>query len=317
MSQEYLTLRGARENNLQNVSLRLPKRQITLFTGVSGSGKSSIVFDTIAAEARRQLNETFSTFVRNFLPRYAQPEADAIENLSMAIVVDQKHLGGGSHSTVGTITDIYSVLRLLFSRVGRPALGGANVFSFNDPAGMCPECSGLGRKIGADLEKFIDPSKSLNEGAVLFPEYAVNSWGWDLIINSQLFDPDKNLSKYTAKEMDTLLYSEPLKVKTKFGARDVNLTFEGLVAKFNRKYVSHDLKSYSERTQKSIAPYMSYGPCTLCKGARLSPAVLACQINGRNISMPRPTGCGASGCRCAASTDVSDPLSPTDSESTR
>ena len=136
MSQEYLTLRGARENNLQNVSLRLPKRQITLFTGVSGSGKSSIVFDTIAAEARRQLNETFSTFVRNFLPRYAQPEADAIENLSMAIVVDQKHLGGGSHSTVGTITDIYSVLRLLFSRVGRPALGGANVFSFNDPAGM-------------------------------------------------------------------------------------------------------------------------------------------------------------------------------------
>ena len=284
MSQEYLTLRGARENNLQNVSLRLPKRQITLFTGVSGSGKSSIVFDTIAAEARRQLNETFSTFVRNFLPRYAQPEADAIENLSMAIVVDQKHLGGGSHSTVGTITDIYSVLRLLFSRVGRPALGGANVFSFNDPAGMCPECSGLGRKIGADLEKFIDPSKSLNEGAVLFPEYAVNSWGWDLIINSQLFDPDKKLSKYTAKEMDTLLYSEPLKVKTKFGARDVNLTFEGLVAKFNRKYVSHDLKSYSERTQKSIAPYMSYGPCTLCKGARLSPAVLACQINGRNIA---------------------------------
>ncbi|MCC7358524.1 MAG: excinuclease ABC subunit UvrA [Anaerolineales bacterium] len=284
MSQEYIVIRGARENNLKDVSLRIPKRQITLFTGVSGSGKSSIVFDTIAAEARRQLNETFSTFVRNFLPRYAQPEADAIENLSMAIVVDQKHLGGGSHSTVGTITDIYSVLRLLYSRLGRPALGGANVFSFNDPAGMCPECNGLGRKIGADLEKFIDPSKSLNEGAVLFPEYAVKSWGWDLLINSRLFDPDKKLSKYTEKEMDTLLYSDPLKVKTKFGAREINLTFEGLVAKFNRKYVSRDLKSYSARTQKSVAPYISYGPCALCKGARLSPAVLGCRINGRNIA---------------------------------
>src|ERR671935_110992 len=133
MTQEYIEIRGARENNLKNVSLRIPKRKITIFTGVSGSGKSSIVFDTIASEARRQLNETFSTFARNFLPRYAQPDADAIENLSMAIVVDQKHLGGGSHSTVGTITDIYSVLRLLYSRVGQPFVGYSNAFSFNDP----------------------------------------------------------------------------------------------------------------------------------------------------------------------------------------
>src|SRR5919199_5111122 len=134
MPQEYIEIRGARENNLKNVSLRIPKRKITIFTGVSGSGKSSIVFDTIAAEARRQLNETFSTFVQNFLPRYAQPEADAIENLGMAIVVDQKRLGGGSHSTVGTITDIYSVLRLLFSRVGQPHVGPPNAFSFNVPS---------------------------------------------------------------------------------------------------------------------------------------------------------------------------------------
>jgi len=140
---------------LKNVSLRIPKRQITVFTGVSGSGKSSIVFDTIASEARRQLNETFSTFIRNFLPRYAQPDADAIENLSMAIVVDQKHLGGGSQSTVGTITDIYSLLRLLYSRVGQPYVGNLSVFSLNDPQGRCPACKRIGRKIGLDLPVFL------------------------------------------------------------------------------------------------------------------------------------------------------------------
>jgi excinuclease ABC A subunit len=284
VSQEYITIRGARENNLKNVSLRIPKRKITIFTGVSGSGKSSIVFDTIAAEARRQLNETFSTFVRNFLPRYAQPDADAIENLSMAIVVDQKHLGGGSHSTVGTITDIYSVLRLLFSRVGQPAAGGANAFSFNDPQGMCPECNGIGRKIGVDLDKFLDRSKSLKDGAILYPEYAVESWGWNILVQSGLFDNDKKLDEYSDEEMDLLLHSKPYKVKMDFGGKSVNLTLEGIVDKFSRKYITGDVKTYSERTQNSVAPYMTYGPCTLCKGARLSPATLACKINGYNIA---------------------------------
>src|SRR3984957_16950387 len=152
MPQEYIEVRGARENNLKNVSLRIPKRKITVFTGVSGSGKSSIVFDTIAIEAQRLLNENFSMFVRSFLPRYSQPDADAIENLSMAMVVDQKRLGGGSHSTLGTITDIYTILRRMFSRVGQPYAGHANVFSFNDPQGMCPECNGIGRKVGVDLD---------------------------------------------------------------------------------------------------------------------------------------------------------------------
>jgi excinuclease UvrABC ATPase subunit len=152
MAQEYVQIRSARENNLKDVSLRIPKRKITIFTGVSGSGKSSIVFDTIATEAQRLLHENFSLFVRSFLPRYSQPDADAIENLSMAIVVDQKRLGGGAHSTMGTITDIYTVLRLLFSRVGQPYVGHSNVFSFNDPQGMCPECNGVGRKIGVDLD---------------------------------------------------------------------------------------------------------------------------------------------------------------------
>ena len=164
-TQEFITIHGARENNLKNVSLRIPKRKITIFTGVSGSGKSSIVFDTIASEARRQLNETFSTFVRNFLPRYAQPDVDSIDNLSMAIVVDQKRLGGGSHSTVGTVTDIYSLLRLLFSRFGKPAAGNRLAFSFNDPQGMCPECNGVGRKIGVDLDKFLDKSNRRPEAS--------------------------------------------------------------------------------------------------------------------------------------------------------
>src|SRR5438874_700731 len=164
MVQEYIEIRGARENNLKDVELRLPKRKITIFTGVSGSGKSSVVFDTIANEAQRLLFENFSMFVRNFLPRYPQPDADAIENLSMAIVVDQKRLGGGSHSTLGTITDISPVLRLLYSRVGQPYVGNANVFSFNDQQGMCPECNGIGRMIGLDLVKSLDKSKSLVEG---------------------------------------------------------------------------------------------------------------------------------------------------------
>ena len=284
MSQEYIEIRGARENNLKNVSLRIPKRRITIFTGVSGSGKSSIVFDTIAAEARRQLNETFSTFIQNFLPRYAQPEADAIENLSMAIVVDQKRLGGGSHSTVGTITDIYSVLRLLYSRVGQPFVGYSNAFSFNDPQGMCPNCNGLGRKIGLDLDKFMDTSRSLNEGAILFPEWAVDSWGWNILTQSGLFDYDKKLADYTPEEMDRLLYSKPYKVKMQVGGKPVNMTLEGLAERFNSKYVARDLKAYSERTQNMVEPFMTVGPCSLCKGARLSQAALSCRIHGRTIA---------------------------------
>ncbi|WP_020476014.1 ATP-binding cassette domain-containing protein [Zavarzinella formosa] len=284
MPQEYIEIRGARENNLKNVSLRIPKRKITIFTGVSGSGKSSIVFDTIANEAQRLLNENFSLFIRNFLPRYPQPEADAIENLSMAIVVDQRRLGGGSHSTVGTVTDIYSILRRLYWRVGQPFVGPVNVFSFNDPQGMCPNCNGLGRKLGVDMDKFLDKSKSLNEGAILFPEYAVDSWGWSLCIQTGLFDPDKKLAKYTQKEMDLLLHSEPMKVKTKVGAKDINLTFQGIIAKFESKYIKGDVKTMSERTQNAVAPYMTIGPCSICKGARLSQPVLQCKIEGRNIA---------------------------------
>ncbi len=284
MPQEYIEILGARENNLKNVSLRIPKRKITIFTGVSGSGKSSIVFDTIATESQRLMNENFSMFVRNFLPKYGQPDADSIENLSMSIVVDQKRMGGGSHSTVGTITDINTLLRLLFSRLGKPHVGSANLFGFNDPQGMCPECNGLGRKLDVDLDKFLDTSKSLNEGAILFSEYAVNGWYWGQLISTGLFDPDKKLSKYSKKEMDDLLHSEPMKIKTKVGAKDFNMTFEGIVTRFTNKYIKRDLKTMSARTQKQVEPFMTMGPCSMCKGARLSQAALKSKINGYNIA---------------------------------
>lgn len=282
MLQEYIEVRGARENNLRNVSLRIPKRQITIFTGVSGSGKSSLVFDTVATEAQRLLNENFSMFVRNFLPRFARPEADAIENLSMAVVVDQKRLGGGSHSTVGTITDISPVLRLLFSRVGQPHVGYSNAFSFNDPQGMCPECNGIGRKLGAITDGFLDLSKSLNEGAIQAPIFAV--WERDSYASSGYFDNNKKLADFSPEEMDLLLYSPPRKYKLQVGNNSMNATYVGLIERFERAYIKRDIKTLSERTQKMVAPYLTMQPCPLCKGARLSQAALGCKVHGRNIA---------------------------------
>lgn len=284
MTQEYIEIRGARENNLKDVSLRVPKRKITIFTGVSGSGKSSIVFDTIAAESQRLLNENFTTFVRTFLPRVPQPDADAIENLSMAVIVDQKRLGGGSHSTMGTITDISSLLRLLFSRVGQPHVGPASSFSFNDPHGMCPECNGTGRRMRIDMNKALDKSKSLNEGAIMLPGYSVNSMDWNMIVQSGPIDPDKKLWDYSEEELEQLLYSKARKVATNFGGKTVNITVEGVIEKFTNKYIKKDLKAYSERTQQTVAPYISEGPCSSCHGARLSQAALNCRINGHNIA---------------------------------
>src|SRR5690606_31098466 len=190
----------------------------------------------------------------------------------------------GSHSTVGTITDIYSILRLLFSRIGQPYVGYSNAFSFNDPQGMCPECNGIGRKIGVDMEAFLDTSKSLNEGAILFPDYAVGSWYWTVCIQSGLFDADKKLADYTDEEMQLLLYSEPYKVKAEVAGKMMNFTFEGIISKFTQRYITRDVKTLSERTQKMVAPYMTYGPCPLCKGARLSQAALSSRINGYNIA---------------------------------
>ena len=278
----YIEIRGARENNLKDISLKLPKKKITVFTGVSGSGKSSIVFDTIASEAQRQLYENFSAFIRGFLPRYPQPDADAIENLSMAIIVDQKRLGGGSHSTVGTITDIYSVMRLLFSRLGQPQVGPSYYFSFNDPNGMCPECNGLGKKLTINQEKVIDMSKSLNEGAIIAP--FLSGWEVNAYKASGYFDNDKKLSDYSPEELELLLWGKDRKIKMQVGANSMNLTYLGVLEKITQSYIKRDLKTLSERTQKAVAPYLQDGICPLCQGARLSQAALASKINGMNIA---------------------------------
>jgi len=282
MPQEYIEIRSARENNLKNVSLRIPKRKITIFTGVSGSGKSSIVFDTLATEAQRQLYENFSLFIRNFLPKYPQPDADAIENLTMAVVVDQKRLGGGSQSTFGTVTDIYGVLRLLFSRVGKPSAGGAIGYSFNDPRGACPECGGLGKRVGVVSDDFLDMSKSLNQGAVQVPFFG--EWEAQAYRLSGFFDNDKKLSKFTKDEMELLLHGKDRKFKAKFGERSINLTYAGIIERIERSYIRRDIKTLSERTQKAVMPYLKPRECPSCKGARLSPAALASKINGHNIA---------------------------------
>lgn len=277
--QEYIEIRGARENNLKNVSLRIPKRKITVFTGVSGSGKSSIVFDTLANESQRLLSENFSMFLRSFMPHYPQPDADALENLSMAVVVDQKRLGGGSHSTVGTITDIAPLLRLLFSRFGRPQIGNATMFSFNDPAGRCPECEGIGQKIGPVINKMVDMSKSLNEGAIVVPMF-----GMEIYQASGFFDNDKKLADYTKAEMELLLYGKDRKFKTQYGGNTFNSTYLGVIEKFTQSYIRRDFKARPERTKKAMEPYIAMGPCLLCHGTRLSQAALKCKINGYNIA---------------------------------
>jgi excinuclease UvrABC ATPase subunit len=276
---EHIEIRGARENNLRDVNLRIPKRRITIFTGVSGSGKSSIVFDTIANESQRLLNENFSMFVRNFLPRIAQPQADEITNLSMAVIVDQKRLGGGSHSTVGTVTDIATVLRLLFSRVGRPAIGKANAFSFNDPAGMCPDCNGMGQKMGVDLDAAFDMSRSIDDGAILLPEYDNESW-YLKMVTAKLFGNDRRLRDFTDEELDLLFHGAPREVDLD----GLKVTFEGIVDRFARKFANRDLKSMSERQQKNIGRFLTMGPCPLCHGSRLSQEALSCKVAGHNIA---------------------------------
>ncbi|THE11412.1 excinuclease ABC subunit UvrA [Enterococcus hirae] len=280
--QEYITIHNARQNNLKGFDLKIPKRKITIFTGVSGSGKSSIVFDTIAQEAGRQLNENFSKFARNFLPKYSQPEADAIDNLSMAVVVDQSRLGGNSRSTLGTITDINPLIRLLFSRHGRPYIGPAWNFSFNDPHGMCPTCEGIGRIVGLNLEKALDKEKSLNEGAILLPGYKIGSWLLKSFTNTGFFDNDKPLKDYTNEEMDKFLYAQGEKIDSLY-MEGMNSTYEGLVVRFNRSNIKGGNES-SATTQKKIAPFMNEQTCSDCQGKRFNPQVLGCKINGYSIA---------------------------------
>ncbi len=276
----FIEIHGARENNLKNVSLRIPKQQITVFTGVSGSGKSSLVFDTVAAEAQRQLNETFTAFVQGFLPHYGQPDVDSIEHLNAPVIIDQKRVGGGSRSTVGTYTDIAAPLRLLFSRVGQPYAGPAFAFSFNTPQGMCGECEGIGRTVQLDLERLLDRSRSLNEGAILHPEFGVGKWMWKMYPLSGLFDNDKPIENYTDEELYALLYGADIKVSWgEFGSK-----YEGLVERFERMYLKKDAAAMSERNRAVFERFVTSQTCPVCEGARLNRAALGCRIEGKNIA---------------------------------
>jgi len=283
---KFIEIKGARENNLKDINLKIPKDKIVIFTGVSGSGKSSLVFDTVAAESQRLLNDNFSMFVQGFLPRVSQPEVDEIKNLSMAVIVDQKPLGGGSQSTVGTVTDVAMALRTLFSRFGKPYVGSTYKFSFNNPVGMCKNCNGKGHKMSVDTDAAFDLGKSINEGAIRLPEYQEGDWSLELVKQSKLFDTDKKLKDFTKQELDDLYHSKKVKIES---GKGFNAYYEGVVDKFerlyiNRTYATKDGKAMSERTWKLVGPFIIEGPCDVCHGARLNQKALACKIGGYNIA---------------------------------
>ncbi|MET8831912.1 excinuclease ABC subunit UvrA [Streptomyces sp. NPDC004610] len=282
---EYLTITGARENNLKDVSLRIPKGRLTVFTGVSGSGKSSVVFDTIAVESQRQLNETFTWFIRNRLPKYERPQADALEDLAPAIVVDQRPIGGHSRSTVGTMTDVYSVLRVLYSRHGTPSAGAATAYSFNDPAGMCPRCDGLGRTVQPDWERILDPALSLADGAVRFPPFTAGTWQGQTYVNTEELDPHKPVGAFTAAERAFLMRGRSGSKVTISGSGGTWVTdYEGLADRFERLYLKRDLSALSQKTRDLVGGFLAEGVCPECGGARLNAAALASRIGGRSIA---------------------------------
>lgn len=275
----YILVQGLTQNNLKHVTFTIPKEKITVFTGVSGSGKSSIVFDTIAAESQRQMSATYPAFVRSRLPKYPKPAVERIDGLTASVVVDQSPLGGNARSTVGTISGLYSSLRLLFSRIGRPYVGTASYFSFNDPNGMCRTCSGLGRVTKIDVEAMIDPDKSWNQGCVKDTLYSPGSWYWKQYAASGLFDLDKPVKDYTAEERNLLLYGSR---DGKGGPEHPKVT--GLVHKYTKTLLNRDISSKSRHTQEKSQDLVVEMECGDCHGQRLNEAALGCKIGGWSIA---------------------------------
>ena len=276
-------IRGARQNNLKNIHVAIPKHQLTVVTGRSGSGKSSLVFSTVAAESERLLNETYSSYIQHQLTHYDKPDVDQIENLPVAMVINQKRLGGNSRSTVGTISDIYASVRLLWSRIGEPFVGYSDVFSFNNPNGMCETCQGLGYVEDIDLNELLDYDKSLNEGAIRFPSFKPDSWRGKRYRYSGLFDNDKKLKDYTDAEMDTFLYTKPTTLKNPPSNWPKTAKFEGLIHRFRRSFLIND-NFEKKRFLKDVQRVVTTHKCPSCDGQRLNQNVLRCQINGMNIA---------------------------------
>ena len=288
--QDMIHIYGATENNLKDVSLSVPKKQITVFTGVSGSGKSSLCLDTIAAESRRELNETFPSFVQQYLPKYGRPHVERIENLPVTIVIDQKKPAGNTRSTVGTYTDIYSLLRLLFSRVGKPFIGYSDSFSFNHPAGKCERCDGIGTVTELDIHKLVDFDKCLNDEDVIhFPTFTTGAWRWKRYAYSGLFDLNKKIKDYSEEELNLFLYSPQIRLKNPPSNWPKSAKFEGM---FPRMYRSIITTKEGKRQQKVLDKMVSTFICPECRGARVNERVRSCLINGKNIAevvdMPIP-----------------------------
>ena len=305
-SHDLIRVHGARENNLKDVSIEIPKRRLTVFTGVSGSGKSSLVFDTIAAESQRLINETYSAFVQGFMPTQARPDVDVLEGLTTAIIVDQQRMGGDVRSTVGTATDANAMLRILFSRLGRPRIGSPQAFSFNVASisgagavtleragqtikerrsfsitgGMCPRCEGRGMVSDVDLTQLFDDSKSLAEGAMTIPGYTKGGWNYRLYSESGFVDPDKPIRKYTKKELHDFLHREPVRMKI----AGINMTYEGLILRIQKSYLSKDKEAMQPHIRAFVDRAVTFTTCPECDGTRLSQAARSSKIMGISIA---------------------------------
>ena len=304
---DLIRVHGARENNLKDISVAIPKRRLTVFTGVSGSGKSSLVFDTIAAESQRLINETYSAFVQGFMPALARPDVDVLEGLTTAIIVDQERMGSNPRSTVGTATDANAMLRILFSRIGQPHIGPPNAYSFNVPSvrasgaitvdrgagktktekatfnrlgGMCSRCEGMGSVTDFDTRALYDDALSLNEGALTVPGYSMDGWYGRIYRGSGFFDPDKAIGKYTKKELHDLLYKEPTKIKVD----GINLTYEGLIPKMQKSFLSKDVDSLQPHIRAFVERAVTFMVCPECGGTRLSQEARSSKVNGINIA---------------------------------
>ncbi len=286
MNHDSIIIRGARENNLKNISLQIPKHQITVFTGVSGSGKSSLVMDTIAAKSRRELNDTFPTFVQQYLPKYGRPHVDAIENLPIAIVIDQKKPAQNSRSTIATYTDIAALLRLLFSRVGKPFVGYAESFSFNHPEGSCPRCSGLGEIRELDIHKLVDFNKSLNdEDTIHYIAFGRGGWRWIRYAHSGLFDLDKKIKDYTPEELDLFLNSPQIRLKNPPANWPKSAKYEGLIPRMYRSIINSEEGLLHAAV---LNPMLTMGTCPDCGGSRVCERVRSCRIatpDGRSLNI--------------------------------
>jgi excinuclease ABC A subunit len=303
-SHDLIRVRGARENNLKDVSLELPKRRLTVFTGVSGSGKSSLVFGTIAAESKRLINETYSAFVQGFMPQLARPDVDSLEGLTTAIILDQERMGANVRSTVGTVTDANAMLRVVFSRIGKPHIGGPQAYSFNIPSvtgggavkvdrgsgvtesrtfsiagGMCPRCEGMGTASDIDLTQLYDETKSLAEGAITVPGYTADGWSTRIFKESGL-DPDKPIRDYTKQELHDFLFREPTKVKVE----GINLTYEGLVLKVKKSFLSKDVDALQPHIRAFVERAVTFSACPDCDGTRLNEAARSSKIDKVNIA---------------------------------